>query len=470
MSFDVDKKKRVLILAYYFPPLGMGGVQRVSKFVKYLPSFGWEPVVLTVKDIDYFSLDDSLLKELPESAKIYRTGSFDPLRLIYLIKKIFRTKTSDPNPPGADALRNSEKAKRFFPRQRRGQNDTFSFRGWLKFINLLFFPDNKIGWFPFALIKGIKICRKEKIDLLFSTSPPLTCHLVAFFLKKLTGIQWVADYRDPYMTYQDEKSSTSFKKILLKKLQKLFLKKGEGFIGVTQMIASGLKEVYPEVQKIEVLPNGYDQKDFEHKPWRRKDIFTIVYFGTFSPDCPAEPFLKALHNLLQQGKIDKGRVKFIDVGLSMGVGMEDLVNKFELNEITELKGYLPHKEGIQELLGADLALLTLAESSPAIIPGKAYEYLGAQNPILAIVPLKSEARRLIKSLSAGKVVSPDNLTEIENAILSFYREFETGKLFLKVNPQKTEKYERKYLTSRLVCLFDDILKRDISRSGPPEAD
>lgn len=441
MSQDLDNKKKVLIIAYYFPPLGMGGVQRVSKFVKYLPSFGWEPVVLTVKNIDYFSLDDSLLKELPESAEIYRTGSFDPLRLIFLVKRMFVTRIVDPKKV---ALRNSRKS---------------FFSILLSFLNLFFFPDNKIGWFPFALIKGIKICRKEKIDLLFSTSPPLTCHLVAFFLKKLTGIQWVADYRDPYMTYQDEKSSTSFKKILLKKLQKLFLKKGERSIGVTQMIASGLKEVYPEVQKIEVLPNGYDQKDFEYKPWRRKDIFTIVYFGTFSPDCPAEPFLKALHNLLQQGKIDKGRVKFTDVGLSMGVGMEDLVNKFELNEITELKGYLPHKEGIQELLGADLALLTLAESSPAIIPGKAYEYLGAQKPVLAIVPLKSEARRLIESLSAGRVVSPDNLMEIENAILLYYREFESGKSSLKTDPTELQKLEKKYLIAKLVQIFDLVVKK-----------
>ena len=467
MSQDLDNKKKVLIIAYYFPPLGMGGVQRVSKFVKYLPSFGWEPVILTVKDIDYFSRDDSLLKELPESAKIYRTGSFDPLRLSYLIKKIFRTKTSDPE---RVTLRNSQKEKieRFFPRKKRGQNDRFFFsssrsRGFkplLKFADLFLFPDNKIGWLPFALIKGIRICKKEKINLLFSTSPPLTCHLVAFFLKKLTGIRWVADYRDSYISYQNAKRPFSLKYLLLKSLQKSFLRRTDGVVSVNQTIAQHLKETYPPVGKIEVITNGYDQEDFEVEVKKNKNIFRIIYFGTFSLDCPAEPFLKALSNLLHQGKISQDKIRFIHAGISIGMNIEKTIEEYGLKEVTELKGYLSHIEGIEKLLESDLALLTISQSVPVISTGKIYEYFGAQKSVLAIAPQDGEAAKLMQSLGAGKVVSPENIPEIEDAILSFYREFEAGRFLFKATPDMTEKYERKYLTSRLACLFDDILKRE----------
>ena len=405
MNITGGHKKKVLVIAYYFPPLGMGGVQRVSKFVKYLPFFGWEPIVLTVKDVEYFSRDDSLLQELPEGIKISRTGSFDPLRLIFLFRKLFRnTKgceeyTGDPK---RVALRNSKKKKAIY-----------HFSTVLKFINLFSFPDNKIGWFPSALMKGIKLCKEEKIDLLFSTSPPLTCHLAGYFLKKITGIKWVADYRDSYINNQNGKAVASFKKFFLKRLQKLFLKNGDGFIGINQMIVKDLKEIYPETTKIEVITNGYDQEDYDFKVEKRKDIFQIIYFGTFSPDCPPEPFFKAVHNLLEHRKLNEDKIKFIDVGISTGINIERLIEEYGLKEIVELRGYLPHKEGIAELLKSDLALLSVAESAPVITTGKIFEYLGAQIPILGIVPQNGEAGRLIETLSAGKVVSPENISGIE---------------------------------------------------------
>lgn len=458
MNITNEQKRKVLIISYYFPPLGMGGVQRISKFVKYLPSFGWEPVVLTVKDIEYFSHDDSLLKELPEEIKIKRTGSLDPLRMIFIFKKLFQgkksygKKTSDPDPAcggtGKVALRNSKKKKAIY-----------HFSTMLRFINLFSFPDNKIGWFPFALLKGIKLCREEKIDLLFSTSPPLTCHLAGYFLKKITGIRWVADYRDSYINNQDGKAVASFKKFFLKRQQKLFLKNGNGFIGVNQTIVEELKEIYPETKKIEVITSGYDQEDFDCKVEKRKDIFQIIYFGTFSPDCPAETFFKALHNLLHQGKLSKYKIKFIDVGISIGIDIERLVEKYGLIEIVELRGYLPHKEGVTELLKSDLALLTVAEFAPVITTGKIFEYLGAQIPILAIIPKSGEAGKLIESLSAGKVVSPINILGIEEAILYYYGEFTSGKPFLKADPEKLKKYERKYLTSKLTLIFDMMMKQ-----------
>lgn len=444
MSSSRTQKRKVLIISHYFPPLGMGGVQRVCKFVKYLPSFEWEPVILTVKEIEYFSQDPSLLDELPEGVKIYRAGSFDPLRLIFILKRLFRGERGD---PGSVALR--------IKKNKKGKWFSSSL---LKLINFFSFPDNKIGWFPFALINGLRLCRQEKIDLLFSTSPPLTCHLSGFFLKKITGIKWVADYRDPYLTYEDVKNYSPFKQFFIKRLQKLFLKKVNGIIVVNQTIGSGLKELYPEIKDIEVITNGYDQTDFDFKVEKSKDIFQIIYFGTFSSDCPAEPFLKALHNLLQQNKIPREKIGFTHIGLSIGIDLERLVEKYELKEIAELKGYLPHKEGVRELLKANMALLTVADSSPVITTGKIFEYLGAKIPILAIVPPEGEAGKLIQSLGVGKVISPENTSEIEQAILSFYSDFVNGE-FLRTYPEEAKRYERKYLISRLAQLLEEVVKR-----------
>ena len=168
--------KRVLIISYNFPPMGMGGVQRATKFAKYLPSFGWEPIILTVKDVDYFAKDYTLLKELSSDTKVIRTGSFDPLRLSYLLKSIMK-------------------------KNKKSRGETYTPLK-AKILSWLFFPDNKIGWIPFALSKGLKICKNEKIDLIFSTSPPPSLHLIGYFLKKLTGKVWLADFRDEWIGYQ----------------------------------------------------------------------------------------------------------------------------------------------------------------------------------------------------------------------------------------------------------------------------
>ena len=452
MNAVLNPKKKILIISYYFPPLGMGGVQRVSKFVKYLPSFNWEPVVLTVKDIEYFSQDSSLLDELPAGVKVYRAGSFDPLRLIFVLKRIFRRKKGDPDPAYCGT-------SRVVLRVQKNKKGKWLSSSLLKFINFFSFPDNKIGWFPFALIKGLRLCKKVKIDLLFSTSPPLTCHLTGLFLKKITGIKWVADYRDPYLTNEDVKNYSPLKKFFIKGLQKQFLKKADGVIAVNQTIASGLKEISSDIKNIQVITNGYDQADFDFKVEKSKDIFQIIYFGTFSPDCPAEPFLKALHNLLQQQKIHKEKIKFTHIGLSIGIDLERSVEEYELKEIAELKGYLPHKEGVRELLKANLTLLSVAEPAPVITTGKIFEYLGAKIPILAIVPPEGEAGRLIQSLGVGKVISPGNISEIEDALLTFYREFESGKPYLKTYPEQAKRYEKKYLTAKLARLLDELVKR-----------
>ncbi|KPL02135.1 MAG: hypothetical protein AMJ73_09210, partial [candidate division Zixibacteria bacterium SM1_73] len=200
------KERKVLLITYYFPPMGMGGVQRTSKFAKYLPGFGWTPFVLTVKDVHYWAEDPSLLEELPPEVKVIRTGSFDPLRISFKLKSLFKKR----------------KQRNKYVKESTAQRSKLS--SWL------FFPDSKIGWVPFALLSGLNLIRKERIDLIFTTSPPPSLHLVGYLLKLLTGKPWVVDFRDPWTGYKFEIFPTRLHLFLKNQLVRLIIKNADRII------------------------------------------------------------------------------------------------------------------------------------------------------------------------------------------------------------------------------------------------
>jgi glycosyltransferase involved in cell wall biosynthesis len=427
--------KKVLIISYYFPPLGGAGVQRVAKFCKYLPSFGWEPVILTVKDVEYLAKDESLAKEIPEGVEVFRSGSFDPLRILFLLKKIF---------------------KRI--RKRRIKTDR----------------RNKIGWFPWALVKGYNLCKKENIDLIFSTSPPPTSHLIAYFLKFLTKKSWIADFRDPWAGYQYQYYPTFLHKFLKKRAEKLILNSVDGIVAVNERIEKRIKEKNPLTENLKTIPNGFDPDDFvvagRGDPSGRP--YKIIYMGTFNPDCNPEPFFKAWSNLLVKKELPKDKIKLIHLGLSMGLDIDGLIRKYNLAASIERKGYLPHREALKILTQADLLLLVVseAEDTELCVPGKIYEYLYTQKPILAVVPPDGAAASLIKQFNAGQIIAPNDIIGIEKALKSYYAEFESCRGLIyqarsgRINATPTisakdlELFTRKNLTSRLAEFFDEIVE------------
>jgi glycosyltransferase involved in cell wall biosynthesis len=428
------KEKKVLIIAYYFPPLGMGGVQRATKFAKYLPLFGWKPFVLTVKDVEYLAKDPSLLEELPPEVKIVRTGSFDPLRISLILKSFFKK------------------------RERKDESVKKNRVGRSKLSSWLFFPDNKIGWIPFALLAGLKLVREEKIDLIFTTSPPPSLHLVGYFLKLLTGKPWVADFRDPWIGYKFEIYPTPLHLFLKNQLVRLIIKNADRIISVNSSITKKMAEQSSGIKKIETINQGYDEQDFETNVSRKSELFTIGYLGTFSPDCDPEPFLSGLKSLLDERKVPKEKIKFIHIGLGMGIDLEHMIKKYDLSGVVERKGYLPHKEALAHLQNASLLLLTTSQTPGAemISTSKLFEYIPLKKPILAIVPPEGAAAQVVSSLNLGKVVSIADLVAIKQELLSFFSDWEKGSLSLNVDEEKVKMFTRKFLTSRLASLFDEV--------------
>jgi hypothetical protein len=426
------KEKKVLFIAYYFPPMGMGGVQRATKFVKYLPLFGWKPIVLTVKDVEYLAKDPSLLKELPPEAKIIRTGSFDPLRISFLLKSFFRKKKRKNKSIEENTFRRS------------------------KLSSWLFFPDSKIGWIPFALLFGLKLIKKEKIDSIFTTSPPPSLHLVGYFLKLLTGKPWVADFRDPWIGYKFEIYPTSLHLFLKNQLVRLIIKNADRIITANPCITERMTKQYPDSKKIETVSQGYDEQDFETIVSPKSEFFTIGYLGTFSPDCDPEPFFYALRNLIDQRSIAMEKTRLIHVGLSLGMDLEGLIEKYDLKEVMERWGYLPHKEALKKI-GKSSVFLIVTSEDPAIFPAKIFEYLPFRKPILAVVPKESEVGKMMADEKLGMVVSPKDYSGIKEVLLFYYSKYAKENLRVDVDSEKIKIYERKFLTEKLASVFEKTI-------------
>ena len=427
------EEKKVLIIAYYFPPLGMGGVQRITKFVKYLPLFGWKPYILTVKDIRYLAKDHTLLEDIPHHAEIIRTGSFDPLRVWFMLRNILKKGKRKEKPVKAHPIRRS------------------------KFFSWLFFPDNKVGWIPFALMKGLKLCRREKINLIFSSSPPPSLHLTGYLLNRFTGIPWIADFRDPWTGYKMENYPTPFHLFLKKGMERLIINKADTVVTANPAITQDFEHRYPNAEKICLINQGYDEEDFQRVLSSSSEIFTIGYLGTFSPDCDPQPFFAALGDLIDQRMIPKEKIKFVHVGLSMGIDSLNLIEKYNLKKVVQQKGYLSHRESLNEMNKVSLLLLVTSRH-PLIFPAKVFEYLRLKKPILGLCPPESEIAKFLGEMKAGKVVSPDNKNGIAEALLHYFSNFEKRTLSLSQDEQKINKFERKYLTSKLASLFDEIIQ------------
>lgn len=426
------KEKKVLIIAYYFPPLGMGGVQRVTKFAKYLPSFGWKPFVLTVKDVEYLAKDPSLLEELPPEVKIVRTGSFDPLRISFILKSFFKKR---------------ERKEESVKKNRVGRS---------KLSPWLFFPDNKIGWTPFALLVGLKLVREEKIDLIFTTSPPPSLHFVGYFLKLLTGKPWVADFRDPWIGYKFEIYPTPLHLFLKNQLVKLIVKNADRIISVNSSITKKMTEQSLGIKKIETVNQGYDEQDFETNVSQKSELFTIGYLGTFSPDCDPEPVFLALRNLMDQKLIPEDKIKFIHVGLSMGIDLDGLIEKYGLKEVLEKKGYLPHREALEQMKDVSIFLLVTSDD-PWVFPAKIFEYLPFKRPILGVVPKESEVGKMISEMNLGMVVSPKDYSGIRESLLFYYKEHVKRNLSVNINTEKMKIYQREFQTEKLASIFEKII-------------
>lgn len=432
-------------------------MQRVLKFVKYLPEFGWKPIVLTVKDGDFPARDESLLKEVPADIAVHRTDIFEPYDLYRkLTGKSKSTAVDVNNIDGGNKTRLSDRIAEFI-------RATF------------FIPDARIGWKKHAVKEGKKIIDTDKPDIIFSSSPPYTCALIAMELKKYAEkkfgkpVPWVSDFRDAWTDYLTTPNRWFLPKEIDRKYERTTLDKADTVTIVASGMQNDFERKYPAVSAktdFVLLRNGFDSDDYKHTKISetKNEKFTIVYTGSMYGKRNPYYLLDTIAELVEAGKVDKNKIKFIFVG-RLGSDITDYINNSPLKDTIEIVSYVPHSVSIDHLMKADAMLLLIDEDkySKMILSGKVFEYLGASaltgKPVFAITG-EGEARDLLIETRAG-IINPHHKPEIlkENYLKLYNGFFENNTAILPTsNKNAIEAYERKLLTKKLADVFDKYLK------------
>ena len=419
--------KKVLIITYYWPPSGGSGVQRWLKFSKYLPEFGVEPIVLTV-DPDfatYPSIDTTLELEVSDSMRVYRTKAKNPLEVYQKIRR-------KPAPQSG-----------FAGEKKSGLLDKF-----FRFIRgNVFLPDARIGWNPYAFEKAKQLIKEFNIETIITTSPPHSTQLIGLRLKKEFPLQWIADLRDPWteIFYNKELFRTNWAERQDAKMEKLCLEQADQIIVVSQSISDSFSIKYPKViGKINIIPNGFDESDFEGVSKLETHEKIIRYVGNLGPQYPVEGFLQAFSQVVNQDP--EWKLQFIG---NCDSGVNRTVEKLLLNDFVEFIPYVSHAEAIQYMMQATVLLLIIPdiEDNKGILTGKLFEYMATGNPILLIGPKDGDAASILKKNAVSITVNKQEIEKMYEFVLHSHR------IKIDVNPLLINKFSRRNLTGEVVELI-----------------
>jgi glycosyltransferase involved in cell wall biosynthesis len=428
-----DGFRKVLLIAYYFPPMGLSGVQRTVKFAKFLPKYGWKPTVLTVEPTGYYAFDDTLLKEAEQAGvKIIRTNSYD--------------------------------ANHFFKKRGIVKMPSEGMRKILQFFgDLLFIPDTKIGWKITAVKAATGLLEKEHFDLIFATAPPQTDFLIGAALKRKFEIPLVVDYRDAWLEYPFKYFPTPLHRLWHKHLEKKVLRAADRVIVTHRRVKECILRRHPFVdyKEVVIISQGFDSEDLPEtigekraKPLRMK----IAHAGTFYADRSPGVFFQALANVLRNNPRMRGR---IEVNLIGNVREEDkrLVKHLDLQDAVNFLGYLPHRDCVKFLSESDLLWFVIDNDFQT--PGKLYEYFGTRRPMIASL-VEGYTKQLIRDCKAAICVPLKDVTAHEVAILEQFNRFEHKKLE-RIPNTFSLKFNRLALAGELAKQFESLM--DYDRAG-----
>ncbi|MFC2085858.1 glycosyltransferase family 4 protein [Bacteroidota bacterium] len=386
--------RRVLVIAYYFPPMAYSGVQRVLKFVKYLPQHGWRPTVLTVDPAGYYQFDETMESEIAGlGIDVHRVESSDPTRLFGRKHKV--------EMPG-------EKRRRVAS----------------MISQSLFIPDNKIGWKRAAVKKGIEILQAGEYDAIFSSAPPYTAHLIGMELSRRSDVPLVTDFRDDWVGNPRHFYLTAWHKNRHQLLESEVIKASSAVTVINRPIHDRLivRNLGPEgYHKVSMIPQGYDADDFNSShPGPDPKQLRLTYTGIFYDVQTPEYFLKALSSLLER----RPELRKAFVAEFVGhLPKKELqrITDLGLDKVVEYKGYLPHRESVERLQAADILWMTVGRraGNETISTGKLFEYMGARKPILGLVP-QGAAADALERYGAFFRAAPDDPSAIAAALESLY--------------------------------------------------
>lgn len=427
--------RRVLGIAYYFPPApGVGG-RRTEKFVKFMPSFQYSMSVVT----------SSAFGALPNDARDHIYRSLDPAG-----------KTKQAVLGGASDVASMSGARGTSVLRRR----------LIDFIRTAAIPDPEIIWFPFGLRAAFKSLRDEDWDALYSSSSPETDHLVAAVLKWRSGLPWIADFRDGWMfePLRRARTTSRFRRGIERLLEAVVMRSADAVVTVNEVIAADFRARYPfKAAKVFTIPNGFDLEDFEALPPNAvTGKFRIVYTGRVSGSEAGRSLQGLLHALGAILQSDPDLRENLEVAFIGGLSKEEAadVDRSIARSCIVVSPWAPYDEALRLQSEASALLLITSASSKGVSTSKLYEYLASGRPILALTGT-SAAAELITELRAGMVVRPDDAGAIKLAIEYMYEEWKNGRL-RGASIESLRPYDRRNLTAELCRLFDRVIAGNLS--------
>jgi len=411
ISMLQDKKKKILLITYHFPPSSAIGGVRIASFTKYLPNEGWEPIVLTIQDSYVEHKDEALLDLLPPVA-IYKTRLLPSINELYLKIKSLISKNW-PARTCSDAI-SSHSNNNTFTKQ---SNQLKSIRNFI--VALMAVPDEKRNWIIPATIKALHIIRREKIHYCLTSSPPYSTHIIGLLIKLIRKqTKWIADFRDPWMVPLDKRlyPTTFFSKAIDYCLENNVIRKADLVLTTTKLLADELSGYYRKYHssKFIVVPNGFESEVCAFVDTRCYDIFTISYTGSFYVGRSPEPIFQAVSSLIKSKTISASDIRIKLVGNCRyieSIPTEEIIKKYDLVSVVEVIDPVPQTEAHRIIRQSHISLL-LAPNQPYQIPAKTYEYIGLGTPILALTGEGATAD-LINSTEFGKAIHPDNIDSIK---------------------------------------------------------
>lgn len=424
-------KKKVLIITYYWPPAGGPGVQRWLKFVKYLPDFDIEPIVFIPENPNYPIIDSELQKDINSNTIIIKNPISEP----YKLASIFSKKTT--NAISSGIIPNKKK-------------QSFLDKFLLYVRGNFFIPDARIAWVKPSVSVLENYIKEHPVDLIITTGPPHSLHLIGLELKNKLNCKWFADFRDPWTSigYHKQLKLTERSKEKHLKLEKEVLNTADHILVTSPTTKNEFTKLTHK--PITVITNGYDVEYIQKKPLDSK--FSIAHIGSFLSERNPRIFWKALSELIKENKDFREDFELKLIG-KVSQEILDVVSEFKLSNYLNNLGYLSHNQALIEQRSSQVLLLVEidSEETVGIIPGKLFEYMAAERPILAIGPEGADFSNIIKETNSGTFFTYDQKDEIKEQIVKLYDLYKQNEL--KVYAMGLQYYSRKKLTEKLANII-----------------
>lgn len=431
--------KRVLIITYYWPPSGGSGVQRWLKMSKYLPEYGWQPVIYTTENAEYPVVDPSLEKDVAPETEVLRRPIVEP----YSFYKKFL------------GIKEQEKVKVGFASESKKSGWKEKLSVWIR--GNFFIPDARCWWVKPSVKYLKEYLKAHPVDAIISTGPPHSMHLIAMKLNEQLGIPWIADFRDPWteIDYYSDLPLTKWADRKHHKLEREVLTKADKVVTVGWDSARSLGRLGN--RNVRVVSNGYDwEADATQQVVPLTQEFTLTHLGVITPSRNIPQLWAALKELKEEDAEFGKKLKIRLVGQVDQAVMQSLTAT-KLTDNTELIPYIPHAE-IQQMQQSSQVLLLLINNTPnakGILTGKLFEYLASGRPILCIGPEDGDAAQILNETKAGTTVRFDDKEKMKELIKDLYQKHLQNGL-VSNESRKVEKYSRRTLTGNIVKILENL--------------